>query len=78
MVSKVTDFEKPLPVLVAIPGQKEPVELLATSVELLLDGFHVSELILRNGDAEVARFPRNRYIWWKIGDPLCSESFLAF
>lgn len=72
----VTAFEKPLQVLVALPGQKEPLELLATSVEVILgaDHFHVAELVLRNGETEIARFPRHRYIWWKTGD---GESNLA-
>jgi hypothetical protein len=72
----VTPFEEPVTVLVALPGQGEPLELRATSVEVIHDHTRlcITELIVRNGQTEVGRFLRHQYLWWRTR---VAESSLA-
>lgn len=60
----MTVFETPLPVYIGLKDQDQPAVLMATSVEVLNDGGQILELIFRDQDQIVGRFPRSAYVWW--------------
>lgn len=60
----VAEFETPLRVYIGLKDQDQPAVLMATSVEVLNDAGQISELVFRDQDQIVGRFPRSACVWW--------------